>query len=185
MVTGTPHFLSGNSYRNASVYRVKIDGTELNLVGTMENTTGLSTNEPRVNNPLWSLDGQFLMMSVGVSASAAIFWETSYSSVTNDYEPLQISDVIVASSPGFMYLLPNYASNVSFLNGQSYPAIAHNDGGTATPYQISSLHIEPGAMLFQPPERLPETIITPSAQSGSLFYLKSGYDFDMIRFSSR
>jgi len=141
MVTGSPSFLSGSNFRNASVYRVKTDGTELSLVGTMVNTTGLSTDEPRVNNPLWSLDGQFLMMSVGVSATAAVFWDSSYSPVTDDYEPLSISDVIVASSPGFMYVIPHNAANVAFLNGQSYPAIAHNDGGTPAPYQISTLHI--------------------------------------------
>jgi len=171
MVTGSPSFLSGSNFRNASVYRVKTDGTELALVGTMANTTGLSTDEPRVNNPVWSLDGQFLLMSAGVSATAAVFWDTSYSPVTDDYAPLSISDVIVASSPGFMYVLPNNASDVELLNGQSYPAIAHNDGGTPAPYQISTLHIEPGAVLFEPAQRLPETIVTPSEQTGSIIGL--------------
>ena len=174
MVTGTPQFLSGSSYRNASVYRVKTDGTELSLVATMADTTGVS--EPRVNNPMWSLDGNFLMMSVGVSASATFFWDSSYSSVTDDYEPLSISEVIVASSPGFMYVLPKDASNVVFLDGQSYPAIAHNVSGKPAPYQISALHIEPGAGLFDAEERLPETIVTPSGQTGSIIYGTNQFD---------
>ena len=188
MVTGTPHFLSGSSFRNASVYRVKTDGSELTQVATMENTTGLSTDEPRVNNPVWSLDGQFLMMSVGVSASSVVFWESSYSPVTNDYEPLAISDIIVASSPGFMYVLPGNAADVRFLDGQFYPAIAHNDGGTPAPYRISSLHIEPGAVLVDAVERLPEKIVTPSAQTGSLIYLEtSEFDnaFTVIEYDAR
>lgn len=178
MVTGVPPFLASVSYRDASVYRVKTDGSELTLVATMTNSSGLSVDEPRVNNPLWSLDGQFLMMSVGVSSAAVIIWDLSYSPVTDDYEPLTISDVIVASSEGFMYLLPKNASDVVFLNGQSYPAIAHNSGGTPVPYQVSALHIEPGAVLVEAVERLPETIITPSGQSGSLIYLKDTFDDD-------
>jgi len=176
MVTDVPPYLAAVIYRNASVYRVKTDGTELTLVATMANSSGLSVDEPRVNNPLWSLDGQFLMMSVGVSSAAVIIWEQSYSSVTDDYEPLSISDVIVASSEGFMYLLPSNASDVVFLNGQSFPAIAHNSGGTPAPYQISSLHIEPGAALVPAVERLPETIVTPSGQTGSLLYLKDSFE---------
>jgi len=175
MVAGTPQFLSGSQYRNASVYRVKTDGTELSLVATMEGATVVS--EPRVNNPMWSLDGQFLMMSVGVSATAVPIWDSTLSPVTGDYEPLSISEVIVASSPGFMYVLPKDATDVVFLNGQSYPAIAHNDGGTPAPYQISALHIEPGAVLFDAAERLPETIVTPSMQTGSLIYV-GGSAFD-------
>ena len=179
MVTAVPPALAaGLNYRNASVYRVKTDGTDLALVGTMTNATGISTDEPRVNNPLWSLDGQFLMMSVGVSSAAVFFWDSSYSPVTDDYEPLTISDIIVASSEGFMYLLPRDASDVVFLNGQFYPAIAYNNDGAPAPYRVSSLHIEPGAVLVEAVERLPETIITPSAQTGSIIYLKDSYDFD-------
>ncbi len=191
MVTAVPPFLAAVNYRNASVYRAKTDGSELTLVGTMVNSTGLSTDEPRVNNPLWSLDGQFLMMSVGVSSAAVIFWEQSYSSVTDDYEPLFITDVIVANSEGFMYLLPNYATDVVFLNGQARPTVAYNNSGAPAPYPVSALHIEPGAVLVEAVERLPEAIITPSGQTGFLLYLKDSYEdafdnnFTVMAFDAR
>jgi len=178
MVTAVPPFLAAVIYRNASVYRMRVDGTELSLVATMTNSTGISTDEPRVNNPLWSLDGQFLMMSAGVSSAAVVFWDTSYSPVTDDYVPLNITDVISASSEGFMYLLPDNASDVVLLNGNNYPVIAYNNDGKPAPYQVSSLHIEPGAVLVEAVERLPETVAAPSVSAGSLMYLRDDYGFD-------
>jgi hypothetical protein len=178
MATATPALFESNHYRDATVWRVNGDGSNLQQVATMADYDGNISDKPRVNNPLWSLDGNYLMMSVGVSSSMVVVWEGQYSSVTDDYEPVYINDVITAKSEGFMYLLPRDAKDIVFLGEQSFPVISYSSGGVTYPYEVSSLHIEPGAMLIEAVTPLEETVVTPNnGLSGSLIYRKTrGYD---------
>jgi Tol biopolymer transport system component len=177
MATGAPILFETSNYRDATVWRVNGDGSDLHQVATMADYDGSISDEPRVNNPLWSLDGNYLMMSVGVSSSIAVIWEEQYSPVTDDYEPVYVSDVITAKSEGFMYLLPEDTRDIVFLGEQSFPVIGYNNAGAPYPYEISSLHIEPGAMLIEAVTPLEETVVTPSnGLSGSLIYLKDWYE---------
>lgn len=173
MYTDAPIVFETNNYRDATVWRVDSSGENLDLVATMADRNGSISDSPRVNNPLWSLDGKYLMMSVGVSSSSVILWEGQYSTVTDDYEPIYITDVITANSEGFMYLLPKDTRGTVFLKDQSYPAIAYNNSGAPHPYSVSALHIEPGARLVEAVAPL-EEFITPvtSALSGTVTYLK-------------
>ncbi len=177
MATKVPVLFDYSNYREATVWSVNGDGSNLHQVATMADYDGNISEQPEVNNPLWSLDGNYLMMSVGVSSSMVVIWEEQYSSATDDYEPVYIDDVITAKSEGFMYLLPRDARDIVFLGEQSFPAIGFNDGGKAHPYEISSLHIAPGAMLIEAVTPLEETVVTPgNSLSGSLLYLKDWYE---------
>ena len=172
IVTETPPlFALAVDYRAATVWRVATDGSGMQ-VATMADTNGQLSESPQINNPLWTLDGNHLFMSVGVSSTPSI--DGSYGVASNivGYELAYTNEALVSRSDGFIYVLPQQASNVVFLGNNEFPVIAANSEGQRTPYLVPSSHITAGATLVEPIRRLEETVAAPTGASGSLVYLK-------------
>jgi hypothetical protein len=177
MAIKAPTWLEGNSYRDATVWRVEGDGSNLQQVATMADYNGNISESPRINNPLWTLDGNYLLMSAGVSSSVVVSWGEQYNPETDQYEPSYIEDVVSSNTEGFMYLLPDDASDVVLLGEQSFPVIGFNCGGEVCSYAVSPIHITSGAMMIQPVTPLEESVVSPNnGPTGSLFYRKDWYE---------
>lgn len=125
MVTGTDSFLSGINYREASIFKINIDGTNLQrIVGTSREES------PRVNQPTWSPDGnQFVVTENYTSGAQASFygWD-DVTTIVADVSTIpvnreNVSYVLPASTP-FVALPP-----VSF-SAEVRPIIGLDEDGT-------------------------------------------------------
>lgn len=91
MVTKAPSWLETVTYRNATIWRMNMDGSNLRQFATT------TADEPRLNNPLWSLDGEKVVVTEGFFSGVMI---------TPDYE---------WTNPGEYIILPGPSSGLTFI----------------------------------------------------------------------
>ncbi len=103
MATGTNPFNSTVSYRNATVWSVNTDGTELKQIATSARPDDPATDsdDPQVNAPTWSPDGSMLLLTEAFTSGGVV-----------DDVPV-IPTVIPIDNPGITYLVPATIDSVA------------------------------------------------------------------------
>ncbi|MGQ7842850.1 hypothetical protein ACUNV4_00130 [Granulosicoccus sp. 3-233] len=80
MVTRTSLWLAGVHYRDATVWAVDVDGTNLRQVATSsrEDDPDSDYDDPQVNMPVWSPDGQSILLTEGFTSGGAVWVDYNY-----------------------------------------------------------------------------------------------------------
>ncbi len=80
MVTRTSLWLSTVHYRDATVWAVNVDGTNLRQVATSsrEDDPDDEYDDPQVNMPVWSPDGQSILMTEDFTSGGAVWVDYDY-----------------------------------------------------------------------------------------------------------
>ncbi len=103
MVTGASLFLSTVSYRDATVWQVNIDGSNLRKVLDTSRTNGQQFEEARVNSPIFSPDGQWLLATENyISGSSIIFYGTE----TDNGTYIESVEAFPVSNENLTYIMP-------------------------------------------------------------------------------
>ncbi|MEJ2622210.1 MAG: hypothetical protein P8163_18755 [Candidatus Thiodiazotropha sp.] len=179
LVTKQPTWLESTTYRNATVWSMNQDGTNLHLFATTrrENDANTDTDDPRVNNPVFSLDGQSVMLTEGYFSGIAFVREW-YSD--------DLYEIISIENTGLMYAISANSTATRLPPDGSYPARVMrslDSEGTITPLGemiISTLSLAP--KVDSPPEN-PGSLPSPSTQinrgiGGTLYYVDDDYSQD-------
>jgi len=106
LVTKLPPFLSGISYREATVWEVGLDGTGLKqFFGTSrESLIGPGLAEPRVNQPTWSPDGTSLLVTENYICGAAVSY---YGTETENHTYIESVAAVPVTSEDITYVVPH------------------------------------------------------------------------------
>ncbi|MEJ2621913.1 MAG: hypothetical protein P8163_17155 [Candidatus Thiodiazotropha sp.] len=98
MVTGTPGVFEFSTYRDATVWMMNIDGSDLHLFAGSNKPDDPSTDsdDPQLNNPIWTLDGTKVLVGEGY-----------FDTITEDYvvEPVPGYIIVPWEFPGLTYIL--------------------------------------------------------------------------------
>jgi Tol biopolymer transport system component len=169
MATDVPSWLETITFRDATVWMMNIDGSNLHLFATSsrENDPDDEYDDPRINNPVWSLDGNKVIVTEGFLSGIGEVGDTEY---------------VPAGLYGTTYLLPatesehalpplqetNSITTLSFLESCGYqlflvPSVeplpeipgsfppqngeTHNGGILGTLYFVDDRHYDDGTVI--------------------------------------
>ncbi|MEJ2622040.1 MAG: hypothetical protein P8163_17840 [Candidatus Thiodiazotropha sp.] len=182
MVTGGPgSFLETASYRYATVWMVNADGSDLHLYATSRHEVDSSGNadEPKINNPVWSLDGENILLTEGYFSGIA--------GVTDPFDLNPEGELFIPLGVyGLTYILPTTASDIRLPpNNDIHGAIlsvSGNDG--PSPYIVScdSLpYIAPvSSDIDETPGSLPQEGGHNRGIGGSIYFINESNDETVI-----
>ena len=97
MVTDNSLFISSVSFRDATVWGVNIDGSNLRRIATTSRTddTGQTIDDPQVNMPVWSPDGEDFLLTENFTSGGLILTDDAF----------VVLDVLPVSNRGLTYVL--------------------------------------------------------------------------------
>jgi hypothetical protein len=143
MATNQPGWLEGTTYRNATVWSLSVDGSELQLLATTrrENDPGSDSDDPKIDNPVFSLDGNSVVLT-----------EDYFSGVTfvREWYSDDLYQVITLENSGLTYSISADGPDLRLPLGGSYPAQVMrqvDSEGSVVPMSemvISTLSLTPG-----------------------------------------
>jgi Tol biopolymer transport system component len=102
MVTGGPMLFETVSYRDATVWMMNVDGTGLKLYATTqrEDDPSVESDDPRLNNPMWSPDGDKIITMEGYFSGVGIVYDDLDLTPDSDYI------VVPTDRKGLTYVVP-------------------------------------------------------------------------------
>lgn len=106
VITEVPLALSGLEFREATVWQMNIDGTNLRkLVDTsrVSSFNAAEFAEPRVNEPVWSPDGQHMLVTENYTLGAAVSY---YGTETENLTYIESVDITPINNDDVTYVLP-------------------------------------------------------------------------------
>ena len=136
VVTRVPPVLSGVAYREATIWQMDIDGSNLRkLVDTsrLSSSGGGGFDEPRVNQPVWSPDSEHVLVTENYTSGAAV---TFYGTETENMTYIESVSVVPVNRPDASYIIPAN-SELQRLPPASYsptgvrPLLSNNEAGQA------------------------------------------------------
>jgi Tol biopolymer transport system component len=178
MMTGGPMLFETVTYRNATVWSVDIDGSNLQMVATTRRTDDPDTDldDPRINNPFWSLDGHQIVMTEGYLSGVMITPDELDLNPNSDYVTVPVE------TKGLMYAVDASKSGQQLPPDGSIQArvvVKKDDYGDIVPLVASSSEV----LNLVPADTAPEA--TPGSMpeennsinrglSGTIFYVAKG-----------
>ena len=180
MVTKVPSWLESITYRDATVWELNINGSDLKLFATSrrEDDPNSDYDNPRVNNPVFTLDGSEVLLTEDYFSGIAFVREW-YSD--------DLYEVISLENSGLMFAVSSESTGIALPPDGSFSARimrSKNSEGELVPLDemiISNLALVPKvAEPVENPGSLPGRAASINRGiGGRLFYADSDYDQDV------
>jgi Tol biopolymer transport system component len=176
MMTKVPSWLESITYRNATVWSMNVDGSDLKQFATTRRVDDpdSDTDDPRINNPVFSLDDTEVLLTEDYFSGIAF---------VREWYDDDLYEVIPLENSGLMYSVPADSENLPLPPDGTYPARVMrsvNSEGEVVPVDemiISTLKLVPKvASPTENPGSLPGQSALNRGINGSLYYIDSESD---------
>jgi Tol biopolymer transport system component len=109
MVTGGPMLFETVSYRDATLWMMKTDGSELREFATTRRAddSSVESDDPRVNNPLWSIAGDRVIAMEGYFSGVGVAYDDL------DLNPNSDFIIVPVDRKGLTYSIPAAENTVT------------------------------------------------------------------------